>query len=84
MMMKEVPDIPSVVLDRAHRIGQVSFVDGKRCQSTIVTFVSFRHRTILYRKRKHIKDLSIRLDLTKAHYNLLKMARQKTNESMMV
>ena len=68
MMKKEVPDVRSAVLYRAHRIGKVKFV-------------SFRHRTILYRKRKHIKDLSIRLDLTKARYNLLKMVRQKTNDN---
>ena len=81
MMKKEVPDIPSAVLDRAHRIGKVRSVDGKNCQSTIVKFFSFRHRTILYRKRKDIKDLSIRLDLTKARYNLLKVARQKTDDN---
>ena len=74
-----IPDNPSAVLDLAHRIGQVRFVDGKKCLSTIVKFVSFRHRTIPYRKRKYTKDLSIRIDLTKTPYNLLKMARQKTN-----
>ena len=73
MMKKEVTDIPSAVLDRAHRIGKVRSVDGKNCQSTIVKFVSFRHRTILYRKRKNIKDLS--------RYNLLEVARQKTDDN---
>ena len=64
-------DIPETVIDRAHRIGpKISKENGKKSQSIIVRFTTFRHRTILYKNRKNVKDgkVKIRLDLTKSRY----------------
>ena len=34
--------------------------------------MSFRHRTMFYRNRKRLKDVRIKLDLTKRRYKILK------------
>ena len=67
-------------IDRAHRIGKaVTNSNGKESQSIIVRFTSFRERTAFYRARKNIDNgLSIRLDLTRKRYNLLKTARKES------
>ena len=71
--------IPESVLDRAHRIGP-TYTDndtGKKMQSIIVRFMTFRHRTLFYANRKKIKSgARIRLDLTKNCYKLLVSARK--------
>ena len=36
--------------------------------------MSFRHRTMFYRNRKRLKDVRIKLDLTKRRYKILKDA----------
>ena len=36
--------------------------------------MSFRHRTMFYRNRKSLKDVRIKLDLTKRRYRILKDA----------
>ena len=49
-------DIPTVVIDRAHRIGK-SYNDrssNKKCKSIIVRFTTFRHRTMFYRSRRNL------------------------------
>ena len=69
-------------LERAHRIGP-TYTDnntGKKMQSIIVRFTTFRHRTLLHASRKNIKSgARIRLDLTKDRYNLLVSARKRVN-----
>ena len=45
-----------------------------KCCSIIVRFMSFRHRTMFYRNRKRLKDVGIKLDLTKRRYKILKDA----------
>ena len=75
-------EISESFLDRAHRIGP-TYTDnnnGKKMQSIIVRFTTFRHRTLLYANRKNIKSgARIRLDLTKYRYNLLVSARKRLN-----
>ena len=72
-------EIPESVLDRTHRIGS-TYTDndtGKKMQSIIVRFMTFRHRTLFYANRKKIKSgARIRLDLTKNCYKLLVSARK--------
>ena len=71
-------DIPPDVLDRVHRIGkpQEPKEQGKPItQSIIVRFSTFRHRTLLYHARKSVKSAKVRLDLTKARYGVLNLAR---------
>ena len=77
-MCKEASvDIPDTVIDRAHRIGEVYF-DNKRkknCKSIIVRFTTFRHRTMVYRAKKNMKNnVRVKLDLTKKRSNLLVLA----------
>ena len=44
-------------IDRAHRIGKSYHQKiEKKCKSIIVKFVSFRHRTKVYKKRKNLND----------------------------
>ena len=70
------PDVPVSCIDRAHRIGSEykSYRNKKKCCSIIVRFMSFRHRTMFYRNRKRLKDVRIKLDLTKRRYKILKDA----------
>ena len=56
--------IPDAVLDRAHRV-------SKSNHDVIVRVITFRHRTLLYRKRKTLKGKSMHLDLTKTRLKLL-------------
>ena len=42
--------------------------------------MSFRHRTMFYRNRKRLKDVRIKLDLTKRRYRILKDAIDLTKE----
>ena len=64
-------DIPDVVIDRAHRIGN-SYKDRKTkilCKSIIVRFTTFRHRTMFYRNRNKLENNAIvKLDLTRKSY----------------
>ena len=68
-------DIPDVVIDRAHRIGK-GYNDKKtnvRCKSIIVSFATFRHRTMFYRGRANLKNnVKLKLDLTKKIQDLYK------------
>ena len=80
-------EIPESALDRVHRIGP-TYTDnntGKKMQSIIVRFTTFRHRTFLYANRKNIKSCArIRLDLTKDRYNLLVSARKRANNKWLM
>ena len=70
-------DIPDTVIDRAHRIGK-AYTDNKtkkNCKGIIVRFTTFRHRTMVYRAKKNLKnDVRVKLDLTKKRYDLLMSA----------
>ena len=71
-------NIPEVVVDRAHRIGQVhDNKEGPRTQSIIVRFSTFRHRTMFYYERKGLEKkfgIRIRLDMTRTRYGIYKTA----------
>ena len=71
-------DIPKWAIDRAHRIGKkmINESNNKELQSIIVKFVTFNHRTMLYKARKSIKGVKIRLDLAKKRYKLLRDAAE--------
>ena len=56
------------MLDRAHRV-------SKSNHDVIVRFTTFRHRTLLYRKRKTLKGKSVHLDSTKSRLKLLNDAK---------
>ena len=50
-------------VDRAHRIGRrMVSKDGKTQQQSIARFSSFRDRTKVYRNRKKLDNIKIRLD----------------------
>ena len=70
------PDVPVSCIDRAHRIGSEykSCRNKKKYCSIIVRFMSSRHRTMFYRNKKRLKDVRIKLDLTKSRYKILKDA----------
>ena len=40
----------------------------------MVRFVSLKHRTLFYRKRASLKNIRIKIDLTKRRYEVLKRA----------
>ena len=40
------------------------------CKSIIVTFSTFRHRTLFYRNRSKLKNTKVWLDLTKKRYKI--------------
>ena len=74
-------EIPDSNLDRAHRIGKSYFdkIKKVKCKSIIVRFNTFRHRTLLYRAKKDIKQkkgYKIRLDLTKQRSLMLSEANK--------
>ena len=83
-MMKSVGmNTPIEAIDRAHRIGKAYArrSDNVLCKSVIVKFVSFRHRTEFYRKRKDLdKNNRVRIDLTKSNYQIFSHARNLINE----
>ena len=53
---------------------------NKTCHSVIVCFTSFKHRTSTYRNRNILKDVRVKLDLTKKKYNISKSARSIADE----
>ncbi|MCP4484349.1 MAG: hypothetical protein GY823_07315 [Flavobacteriaceae bacterium] len=65
-------NVPDNVIDRAHRIGRPKIANGKRVQTMIVRFTTWRHRTAIYRARKCSNKYKIRLDLTKKRLNTVK------------
>ena len=65
-------EIPDVVIDRAHRIWK-GYKDKTRnvlCKSIIVRFSTFRHRKSFYRNKNKLKNVKVRLDLTKKRYKI--------------
>ena len=69
-------DIPEMVIDRAHRIGKVKVINGRKAQPMIVRFTTWRHHTSVYKARKSCEDFRIKLDLTKERVDLLKRANE--------
>ena len=67
-------DIPDVVIDKAHRLGNMTEIDGKSYEQMIVRFTNRRQRTLVYRAWKKSKSHSIKLDLTAARAPILKNA----------
>ena len=70
-------DIPDGVIDRDHRTGKG--YDNKKtnvcCKSIIVRFTTFRHRTMFYWSRAHLKNnIKLKLDLTKNRYKIFAKA----------
>lgn len=86
-MCKEAKlDIPDVVIDRAHRIGnEYENNFNVKCKSIIVRFTTFRHRTRFYRaKKKFKKGIKVKLDLTKKRHKLLVEANKYCEKSNLV
>ena len=69
-------DVPDVVIDRAHRIGEVKEIEGRRYKQMIVRFTTWRHRTLVYKARKESKKYRIKLDLTAAKATMLRKANE--------
>ena len=45
----------------------------------MVRFVSFKHGTLFYRKRASLKNIRVKIDLTKRQYEVLKKAINLVN-----
>ena len=75
-------NIPDMVVNRAHRIGRIykDRTSNKNCKGIIVRFTTFRHRAMLYRARSKLKEVKVRLDLTKSLYDLLNNANNHVKE----
>ena len=71
-------DIPEACINRAHRI--LKKTPG-RVRPMIVIFMTWRNRTMVYRKRKDCVNRSITLDLTKIYMDILKEAIDLAGES---
>ena len=69
-------DIPEVCIDRAYRIGEKTRL---RVRPIIVRFTTWRHRTMVYRKRKDWVNCRITLDLAKTRMDTLKEAIEFVN-----
>ena len=62
-------NILDTVIDTVHRIGKTCTDNKtkKSCKSVIVHFTTFRHRTMVYRAEKNMKNnVRVKLDLTKS------------------
>ena len=74
-------DITFDYLDRAHRVGKPFICeDGSRKQQIIVKFLTWHHRTLLYRNRKKLSSAKIHLDLTQSKFRLLKKSQEKVKD----
>ena len=76
--------LPDVVpdFDKAHRIGQVKTINGKKAQDVIVRFKSHSARYKVYKNRKRANNIRILPNLTKRRSGLLYEAIQMTNEKI--
>ena len=76
-------EIPDVCIDRAHKIGKayIDRVSKEELNTVIVRFTSFRYRTLLYKARKNLSKVKIRLDLSKYRYGILKKARDMVEQN---
>ena len=76
MLKKNCPNLSGDCIDRAHRIGPdyTCYTSQEKCRSIMVRFVSFKHRTLFYRKRASLKNVRVKIDLTKRRYEVLQKA----------
>ena len=72
-----LPDV-SRDFDKAHRLGKVKEINGKKHQDVIVRFKSHSARYKLYSKRKEMNNVRISPNLTKARSKLLNEAVEIT------
>ena len=80
-------DILDMRYDRAHRIfkGYNDKGTNKNCKSIIVRFSTFRHRTMVYRlKKKMIKNVRMKVDLTKKRFTHLLSANEYVRNTILV
>ena len=62
-------------------MSQVITSSNNYCKSIIISFITFRHRTMFYRAKTKLKrGVRINLDLTKSRYDLLKRANDHAKE----
>ena len=83
LFKKAKVDIPKSVTDRAHRIGSryLGASSNNSWGSIIIRFTTLRHRTLFYRAKNKLKrGVSIKLDLAKSRYDLLKRANDQVKE----
>ena len=73
-------DVPDLVIDRAHRIGEVKEIEGKSYRQIIVRFTTWRHRTMVYRARRKSDKYKICLNLTRKNVKLLSKANDLLEE----
>ena len=71
-------DIPGACIDRADKIGKKT---PGRVKPIIARFTTWRHRTMVYRKRKDCVNCRITYDLTKTRMDILKEAIDLARES---
>ena len=78
MCKKKKINISENDIDHAHRIDKpyVDNISEKPCKSIIVRFTSFRKRTLVYRGKKVIKDVRLKVDLTKKVHTFLLKANE--------
>ena len=72
-------EIFETVINQAHKIGvpHVDKTTKKLCKSVIVRFLTFRHRTIVYRAKNNMKNpVRFKIYLTEKRHNLLVSANK--------
>ena len=81
MLKKVCPNLSGDCIDRAHRIGPdfTCYKSQEKCRSIMVRFVSFKHRTLFYRKRASLKNVRVKIGLTKRRYEVVKKAINLVN-----
>ena len=81
MLKKVCPNLSGDCIDRAHRIGPdfTCYKSQEKYRSVMVRFVSFKHRTLLYRKRASLKNVRVKIDLNKRQYEVFKKAINLVN-----
>ena len=68
-------NIPDNCLDGTHRIRKITEVRRVKKQSTIVRFISWRHRTEVYQARKRNENYRKYLDLNTDRFQTLNAAK---------
>ena len=74
LLKKVGPNLSGDCFDKAHRIGPdyTCYKSQEKYRSIMVCFVSFKHRTLFYRKRASLKNVRVKIDLTKRRYEVFK------------
>ena len=76
LLKKVCPNLSGDCIDRAHCIGAdyKCYKSQEKCRNIMVRFVSFKHRILFYRKIASLKNVRVKIDLTKRRYEVLKKA----------